>query len=272
MVVNEDGHGNIFCFNSLEFGVPEHEVPEMEQFAAGVPGLAEFWKRRNINSREFGVFDFIFTNPPFGSKILITDQEVLQTLDLGHRATELGLRGSLHRKVPPEILFVEFCCKLLKPATGKMAIVLPDGILGNPGKEMEAVRRCMLREMELLASIDLPAEAFLPQVSVQASCVFLRRRYDDEFKQTGAEGLRQRPVFMAIAEKVGHGRRGEPVLMRGVDGREIIFEQEDRVRWEDADGIHEERQMRKMTRIADDLPWIAEQYRKNLQGLPFDEE
>lgn len=272
MVMNEDGHGNIFCFNSLEFGVPDREVPEMGQFAAGVPGLAELWKRRNINSREFGVFDFIFTNPPFGSKIPITDQEVLQTLDLGHRATDLGLRGSLHRKVPPEILFIEFCCKLLKPGTGKMALVLPDGILGNPGKEMEAVRRWMLREMELLASIDLPAEAFLPQVSVQASCVFLRRRYDDEFKQTGAEGLRQQPVFMASAEKVGHGRRGEPVLVRGVDGREIIFEQEDRVRWEDADGIHEERQMRKMTRIADDLPWIAEQYRKNLQGLPFDEE
>jgi type I restriction enzyme M protein len=59
MVMNEDGHGNIFCFNSLEFGVPDREVPEMGQFAAGVPGLAELWKRRNINSREFGVFDFI---------------------------------------------------------------------------------------------------------------------------------------------------------------------------------------------------------------------
>jgi hypothetical protein len=32
---------------------------------------------------------------------------------------------------------------------------------------------------------------------------------------TGAEGLAQKPVFMAIAEKVGHGRRGEPVLVRG---------------------------------------------------------
>ncbi len=77
---------------------------------------------------------------------------------------------------------------------------------------------------------------------------------------------------MAIAEKVGHGRRGEPVLVRGVDGREIIFEEEDRVRWEDGAGIHEERQMRKITRIADDLPWIAKQYRKHLQGLPFEEE
>jgi type I restriction enzyme M protein len=91
--------------------------------------------------------------------------------------------------VPPEILFIELCCKFLKPGTGKMAIVLPDGILGNPGKDMEAVRVWMLREMELLASIDLPAEAFLPQVSVQASCVFLRRRHPDEFMGTGPAGL-----------------------------------------------------------------------------------
>jgi type I restriction enzyme M protein len=272
MVINEDGHGNIFCFNSLEFGVPEREVPEMEQFATGVPGLAELWNRRNTSSREFGVFDFIFTNPPFGSKIPITDQAVLQTLDLGYRANESGLRSSPHKKVPPEILFIELCCKFLKPGTGKMAIVLPDGILGNPGKDMEAVRGWMLREMELLASIDLPAEAFLPQVSVQASCVFLRRRHPDEFKGTGPAGLNQRPVFMAIAEKVGHGRRGEPVLVRGEDGREIIFDDEDRVRWEDEHGIHEDRQRRKVTRIADDLPWIAAQYRKHIQGLPFEEE
>jgi len=84
-----------------------------------------------------------------------------------------------------------------------MAIVLPDGILGNPGKDVEAVRRW---------------------------------------------------------------------LVRGVDGREIIFEEEDRVRWEDETGIHEERQMRKVTRIADDLPWIAKQYRRHLQGLPFEKE
>jgi type I restriction enzyme M protein len=34
---------------------------------------------------------------------------------------------------------------------------------------MEAVRWWILYNMELLASVDLPAEAFLPQVSVRAS-------------------------------------------------------------------------------------------------------
>ncbi|QYO68065.1 hypothetical protein [Leptolyngbya sp. 7M] len=62
-----------FCFNSMEFGVPELEVPEMEQFAQKVPGLEEKWKRRVKDSREFGVFDFIFTNPPFGAKIPISN-------------------------------------------------------------------------------------------------------------------------------------------------------------------------------------------------------
>jgi type I restriction enzyme M protein len=276
MVMNNDGHGNIFCFNSMEFGVPGLEVAEMEQFAQGVPGLEEKWKRRIRDSREFGVFDFVFTNPPFGAKIPITDQTILETYDLGHRASSFAdgwIRGSLHRKVPPEVLFIEACCKLLKPGTGKLAIVLPDGILGNPGKDMEAVRFWLLREMELLASVDLPAEAFLPQVSVQASCVFLRRRHPDEFMGVGAKGLAQQPVFMAIAEKVGHGRRGEPVLVRGVDGREIIFEEEDRLRWEDGNGeIREERRRQKVTRIADDLPWIAAQYLQHIQGLPFEEE
>ena len=34
----------------------------------------------------------------------------------------------------PDILFIERCLELLKPG-GRMAIVLPDGILGNDGYE-----------------------------------------------------------------------------------------------------------------------------------------
>lgn len=251
MVMNDDGHGNISCFNSLEFGVEKRETPEMEAFARKVPGLSGLWDRR-AEQREFGVFDFIFTNPPFGAKIPVADPNVLNTYDLG--------RGE--SKVPPEILFIEACCKLLKPG-GRLAIVLPDGILGNPGARMAFVRRWMLDEMKLLASVDLPAEAFLPQVSVQASCVFLQRRYpDDTGEQPG--------VFMAIAEKCGHGRRGEEVVVRGPDGREIIYEEAERLRWEDpfTHEAHERREMRKIKRIADDLPWIAEQYRRHVKGLP----
>ena len=162
MVMNGDGHGNIVCFNSLEYGVKERRSGEMKRFEDLGGG--------------HNVFDIVFTNPPFGSKIPVSDPAVLETFDLGHYWSRAGgswQRGALQKKVPPEILFIENCFKFLKPGTGVMAIVMPNGILGNPGEQMEAVRWWMLYNMELLASVDLPAEAFLPQVSVQASCVFL---------------------------------------------------------------------------------------------------
>lgn len=265
MVMNGDGHGHIFNFNSLEYGVfgtAEHvaetryRTPEMElvERALGVgPGEAH------------GQFDFVFTNPPFGAKIPVEDPEVLRHFDLGHiwrREGDRWVRYGLQRKVAPEVLFIEACWKFLKPGTGVMALVLPNGILGNPGEQMEFVRWWLLRHGELLASVDLPAETFLPQVSVQASCVFVRRRHPDETRLLGADGPRQRPVFMAIAEDCGHGRRGETRYLREPDGSECLFEDIVPDRWERDGAIHERLRTKKIKRIADDLPLIAEEYRR----------
>lgn len=252
MVMNNDGHGNIHAFNSLEFGVPGTEDSEdRKRFA-------------QLTKGGLGTFDLVFTNPPFGAKIPVDDPRVLAAYDLGHFWKREGgrwVKGGLQKKVPPEILFIEACFRFLKPGTGRMALVLPDGILGNPGEQMEAVRAWMLREMELIASVDLPAETFLPQVSVQASCVFLRRRHPDEHKLRGGEALKQRPVFMAIAEKVGHGRRdNDPVYVREPDGSEHFENVEIVRRWE-RDGRIEERRLTRSDRVlADDLPWVADEY------------
>ena len=258
MVMNNDGHGNIFCFNSLEYGVDGRAVDAMRGFDANAG---------------HGHFDYVFTNPPFGAKIPIDDPTVLRAYDLGHRWSKSGdtwRRGDVHRKVPPEVLFIENCYRFLKPGTGVMAIILPNGILGNPGEQVEAVRWWMLRNMELLASVDLPGEAFLPQVSVQASCVFLRRRTSSELPKRGKKGPKQRPVFMAIAENCGHGRRGETRYVRNPDGTEALEEKTFVERWE-RDGRIEVHQRTKMVRVlADDMPWIAAQYRKHAEGKPFD--
>lgn len=261
MIMNNDGHGNIFSFNSLEFGVEERGGPEMDQFRGSGVGHGEF--------------DFVFANPPFGAKIPINDPDVLSAFDLGHtwsKSGEAWTKTGLQKSVPPEILFIEGCFKFLKPGTGKMAIVLPNGVLGNPGSDKEAVRAWMLRNMELIASVDLPGEAFLPQVSVQASCVFLRRRHPDELRMAGPEGPAQGPVFMAIAEKVGHDRRGNVVTERGPDGRELIYVEEVLERFEDKSGVHEERIRHKRPRTDDDLPWIAEQFLAHVAGKSFEAE
>jgi type I restriction enzyme M protein len=176
------------------------------------------------------------------------------------------VKFALQKKVSPEILFIEACWKFLKPGTGVMALVLPNGILGNPGEQMEFVRSWLLQHGELLASVDLPAETFLPQVSVQASCVFVRRRAVNETRMVGASGLRQRPVFMAIAEDCGHGRRGEPRYVQEPDGSESLFELRIPDRWERDGQVHERVRERKTKRIADDLPLIAADYLRLIAG------
>ena len=257
MVMNNDGHGNIFAMNSLEFGVPGKNIDDWAAFKRVGGG--------------YECFDYVFTNPPFGSKIPVSDPDVLESFDLGHQWTptrEGWQKGTLLKKVPPEILFIEACWKFLKPGTGVMGIVLPNGILGNPGEQSEAVRAWMLRNMQLLATVDLPSEAFLPQVSVQASCVFLRRRHQDELRLGAPGGPSQGPVFMAIAEACGHGRRGETTWARKADGTERIESREFVERWEKNGRLHERLRRREERVVADDMPWVVEQYRRFLNDEP----
>jgi type I restriction enzyme M protein len=260
MVMNNDGHGNIFAMNSLEFMVAGKEV--------------EDWKLFRERGGGHGEFDYVFTNPPFGSRIPVSDPDVLQSFDLGHQWTRVAgggwQKGRLHKKVSPEVLFIEACWKFLKPGSGLMAIVLPNGILGNPGEQMEGVRAWMLRNMELIASVDLPGEAFLPQVSVQASCVLLRRRDEDELRLAGLDGPTQRPVFMAIAEACGHSRRGETTWARKPDGTERIESRQLVERWEKNGVVHERMRRREERVLADDMPWIVRQYRRMLAGQPLE--
>ncbi len=67
---------------------------------------------------------------------------------------------------------------------------------------------------------------------------------------------------MAIAEDCGHGRRGEPRYVKEPDGSESLFEKQVPDRWERDGLIHERMRVRKAKRIADDLPLIADDFRR----------
>jgi hypothetical protein len=66
---------------------------------------------------------------------LVTDRRVLEKYENG--------RG--RRAQAPGILFVELCIRLLRPG-GRAAILVPDGILSNMGRDYVALRRYVLRE------------------------------------------------------------------------------------------------------------------------------
>lgn len=244
MVMAGDGHSNIYNINSLDY--PFGSKPDVPHIAEAVNRSIQQSADKDFHfetaeNNAQGKFDMVFTNPPFGAKVEV-DQEIAERFELNSKA--------------PEVLFIEACYNFLKPG-GKLAIVLPDGILGNPNTE--CVRIWILRHFKLLASIDLPVETFLPQVGVQASLLFLQKKTDAEMLIPIEED--DYDVFMAIVEKVGKDRRGAPIYERDDDGAEILYENYKKWLAFDERG-NEVIRLRKerVKHIADDLPKVASAY------------
>jgi type I restriction enzyme M protein len=221
MVMNNDGSGNIFQANSL---LPPHEWTE--EFKTKLAETLKVDKAILRNHTSIGLFDIIVTNPPFGSKIPIKDENILKQYDLAYIWENKDKKGiwtmtsRLQSSVPPEILFIERCVQLLVPG-GRVGIVLPDSILGSPG--LGYVREWLIRNTRIVASLDLHADTFQPRNGTQTSVLILQKKTQEEKDHEEKSGtMADYNIFMAMIEKIGHDKRGNPVFMRDKDGNEIL--------------------------------------------------
>ncbi len=251
MVMNNDGSGNLFQCNSLEH---PHR-----------------WPAEGPSPSLLGSVDVIFANPPFGTEITIDDPRILAQFNVGavwdptekgfvQRTTKDG-KAALQSSQSPEVLFVERCLQFLKPG-GRMAIVLPNGLLNNPG--LAYFRKCILSQAQLLAVVDMHRDLFQPRNDTQTSMVLLRKWSEGE----SAESHGDYPVFMAIADKIGHNKRGNTVFKRAPDGSLLLEDTVRKHRIVKADGSFEEVAVTSKEPIIDDElndvadayhHWLAEQ-------------
>jgi type I restriction enzyme M protein len=219
MVMNNDGAGNIFRQDSLLH--PHQWDSSFKKELAESVGVDP----KSIRGPgDIAFFDIIATNPPFGSKLPIRDRETLIQYKLGHvwKKTETGwhMTDEVVTSAPPEILFIERCYQFLKPG-GRMAIVLPDAILGAPG--LMYVRYWMLQHCKLIASIDLHPDTFQPRNGTQTSVLLLQRKTEEELQREAIQrSLLDYDIFMAQVHAIGHDKRGNTMYQRNLDGEEIL--------------------------------------------------
>ncbi|ENI7191317.1 hypothetical protein ABZP66_003040 [Escherichia coli] len=144
-----------------------------------------------------------------------------------------------------------------------MAILLPDGLLGNPGDEY--VRWWILHHCEVLASVDLPVEPFKVTVKEYGlspalpSLLILRRRSQEELINTEHPEYK---VFMAVVDRAGVDARGNLLFQRAPDGEELVFDEEMIERVRKGDEVEIRRVIRHNRRIHDELPLVAEKYKE----------
>jgi type I restriction enzyme M protein len=181
MILHDDGHSNVVCEDALQ-------------------PLADLTKaNRGLTA---GSFDLILTNPPFGSIVELADAPWLEDYDLGRQAPKGKNRTrSPREKQKTEIVFLERVWEFLVPGTGRVAIVLPDGVLYN--KTLSYVREFIRERFQIQAIISLPASAFAHYgTTVKASVVLLRRRAEDEIISD------KEVTFMAAPSKIGYDATG----------------------------------------------------------------
>jgi type I restriction enzyme M protein len=201
--------GNIFHMDSLAF--PNSHLQGNDPAKKHIP---------------FGSLDVLMTNPPFGSEIPITESAILENNPLAirwtkNKAGEWEEQVNRHNAVAPEILFISQAVKWLRPG-GRMGIVLPNGILGNPGDE--PIRRWILRNCWILACVEVPVEAFIVEanVGILTSLLFLKKKTEAEMFAEAQGHTHEYPIFMAVAEKAGVDRRGNALHKRNPDGTEKL--------------------------------------------------
>lgn len=191
MALIGDGRGGIFCENSLN---PPAEWHPVAQSKVGL-----------------GSFDVVLTNPPFGAKIPIKGAAVLSQFDLGYKwerdkATKEPVRsGTLTESRSPQIVFLERCLQLLKPG-GRMGIVLPESILGNPSYEF--LMAYIQQNARILGVITMPEALFKTSgkggTHTKVAVILLRKE----------KPSRSYELFMSDVKWCGHDSRGNPTLRK----------------------------------------------------------
>lgn len=244
--------GRVFRIDARTF--PDGDLDGIETASPAIP---------------LGSMDMVLLNPWFSTQDTVSDPSILARYDLGNnweRDEEGGFRntGNLNSGgVPPEVLFIERALQWVKPGTGRVGILLPDGLLGNPGDEY--VRWWILHHCEVMASVDLPVEPFKVTVKeyglspALSSLLILRRRSQEELINTEHPEYR---VFMAVVDRAGVDARGNHLFQKAPDGEELVFDEDVSERVREGSEVEIRRVTRRNRRIHDELPLVAEKYKE----------
>ena len=158
MIIHDDGHTNVITSD-------------------GLLSPSEIEKITDNKGFKYNHFDFIVTNPPFGSIVRQTEKAYLKEYKLGKKEEDwlaVNSKPETNREnQSTEVLFIEQCYKFLKEG-GYLAVVIPDGILTN--SSLQYVRDHIEDTFRIVAVVSMPQTAFSATgAGVKSSVLFLRK-------------------------------------------------------------------------------------------------
>jgi type I restriction enzyme M protein len=169
------GDGKAHIYGGSAHGNSLNPLIWDEEIKAGLrPRLLRFpndVEKDRENQSKFLYFDFdiLMTNPPFAGTV--KERDILRLYKLAEK------NGRTINKIGRHILFLERSLQFVRPG-GRMAIVLPQGLLNNTNTEY--IRRWIMEEARILAVVGLHVNTFKPHTGTKTSVLFLQKYTDEE--------------------------------------------------------------------------------------------
>lgn len=203
MLIAGDGRSHLFKLNSLDPREWQGEKSDLLDARSKLQsrllplesGADDAENRKTFRLMDF---DLLLTNPPFAGEI--KDSGLLRQYNLAKK------KGKLVNKIERHILFIERTLDMLRPG-GRMAIVLPQGVLNNTN--MEYVREYLLDKARILAVVGLHGNTFKPHTGTKTSVLFLQKWGGDV-----GEPQKDYPIFMAVSKRGGKDNSGDYVFKK----------------------------------------------------------
>jgi type I restriction enzyme M protein len=147
---------------------------------------------KRLSDAESGTYDYILANPPFTGSVDEGD------LSENRQRFPRDSKGKSAITTKSELLFVWLMLDLLKIG-GRVAVIVPDGVLYGSTNAHRALRRQLLFENTLEAVVSLPANMFQPYSGVKTSILVFQKA--GEAVSAGADPRTREVWFYEVANE-----------------------------------------------------------------------
>jgi len=220
MIIHDDGHTNVIATDGL---LPIDDIKDKDGNITQ-KGIYSLTQNKGFVYKSF---DFIITNPPFGSSIKQTEQAymhqygyAIKDIDWLNPKSKQAARDSQNT----EILFIEQCHKFLAEG-GYLAIVIPDGILTN--SSLQYVRDGIEEKYRIVAVVSMPQTAFQATgAGVKSSVMFLKKHTAEATEQIKnqktelQDSIKENNDYLKKLQKIDKDKKQHIKDLKGFDNTE----------------------------------------------------
>jgi len=210
MIIHDDGHTNVIASD-------------------GLLDSEDLIKRSGNKGFKYNHFDFIITNPPFGSAIKQTEQAYMHQYGFAMKAEDwLNPRSKKTERESQstEVLFIEQCHNFLVEG-GYLAMVVPDGILTN--SSLQYVRDGIEEKYRIVAVVSMPQTAFSAMgAGVKSSILFLKKysqAITEKIQQSKLdlqENIKRSNDYLKLLDKIENNKKWHLKELRGFDNAQNL--------------------------------------------------